>query len=238
MGDDSNPAPHDAKSRRPLQALLSTATSLTGILVASATALGACLHLTGHVAHIKELAGLGVPSDFFPRGVEWTMINGYYAAFLEWTRTLDDMPWGLLTLAFLLLAYGIWFYRLPNLDKRPAWIDRRPKWLREIITALVASGATLAVCFYLLFLVSLVAIVPGYIGESAGQHSAEQKIALYRSTPPSKAPDELWRDGEPVMRGHVIAVSTEMIAFYDSAQGVSRVVDRKGVELRARPRTQ
>lgn len=229
---------NEVDALRPRDGLLSALTAMTGILIASATALGVCLHLTGHVAHIKELSSLGVPSDFFPRSVEWTMINGYYAAFLEWTRTLSDMPWGKLTLAFLLLAFGIWFYRLPLTEGRAAWIDRRPAWLREVLTALVASGATIAVCFYLLFLISLIAIVPGYVGESAGAHSAKQKLALYRSTSLSKAPDELWRDGRLMMRGHVIAVSTEMIAFYDRAQNVARVIDRRDVELRARPRTE
>lgn len=236
MSDATNPAPADQPASRPLNALLSAAASTTGILLAFGTVLGVCLHLTGHVAHISQLGDWGVPSDLFPRGVEWTMINGYYAVFREWTRTIKDMPWGLLAIACLLLTFWIWLYRLPTREKRPAWVDRLPKWLRDILLALVASAATITAGFYLLFLVSLIAIVPGFIGERAGQDAAREDLKRFQSTPIADAPAELWRQDKPLMRGHVIAVSTELIAFYDSAQARVRVVDREGIELRSRPR--
>lgn len=214
---------------------INRAASLAALLIAVGTLLGICLHLTGHVAHITELRQHGIPSDLFPRSAEWTMIHGFYAIFFEVARTLGDMPWRLVITLCLAIAFAILIYRLPA-PKRSSLISRLPRWAKSVISAVALSALWMTTLFYLLLVALLIAVIPALVGERAGKHSATQALASYRSSEKPVDPSELWRDGELVMRGHIIAASSELIALFDPNLDQARTIDRAGIEIRTRPK--
>ncbi|UHH09204.1 hypothetical protein LU699_12990 [Luteimonas fraxinea] len=215
---------------------INRATSLTALVVAVGTLLGFCLHLTGHVAHITDLGNWGVQSDLFPRPAEWTIINGYYAIFSETARTLSDMPWSLIVTVCLAIAFAILVHRLPAPKKRALITDRLPNWLKNTIAAIALSALWMTAIFYLLLIVLMIAIIPAAVGQRAGEDTAAQNLARYRSSENLTDPDELWRGGELLMQGHIIAASTDLVALFDTELDQVRIIDRAGIEIRSRPR--
>lgn len=127
--------------RRPLSVWVNRLASVAALLLTSGTLVGVCLHLTGHVAHITELRRVGVPSDLFGRGAEWTMINGYYAIYFESARMLGNMPWKHLGVICLMIAFAIWFFRLPAPKRvRAQWVEKIPAWIKNAFSAVFLSA--------------------------------------------------------------------------------------------------
>ncbi|MCD9125399.1 hypothetical protein [Luteimonas fraxinea] len=237
MTDAAAIQPDPTSPRRSQSTWMNLATSMAALLIAVGTLLGICLHLTGHVAHITELRSWGVQSDLFPRPSEWTMINGYYAIFFETTRTLSDMPWALVVTVCLAIAFLILIYRLPPPKKRAPILDRFPNWLKSIISAVTLSALWMTTIFYLLLVALMIAIIPAVVGERAGKHSADEALASYRSSKSFASRAELWRGEELLMQGHIIAVSSDLIALFDTDLDQARTIDRAGIEIRTRPKT-
>lgn len=236
MTDFSVELPEPPMPRRSRSVWINRATSVAALLIAVGTLLGACLHLTGHVAHITELRSLGVPSDLFPRAVEWTMIHGYYAIYFEAARALGNMPWVLLGMICLAIAFAIWINRLPQPRKRALFFDRLPSWLKNIVSAVFLSALWMTTIFYLLLVALMITIIPALVGERAGKHSATEALASYRSSERLADRAELWCNGELLLQGHIIAVSSDLIALFDTELDQVRVVGKAGIEIRTRPR--
>lgn len=216
---------------------LTFATTLSALVLALGTLVGVCLHVTGHIAHTTYLRSVGVPADLFPRSVEWTMINGYYAIFSEWTHTLGYMPWGLLLVLLIMLSFLIWLYRLPPPapERSHNLAQKLPPLARELLLAVLGSAVAIATFITLFLAASLIALVPGLIGERAGTEAAEKNLRLFRADFSQNPPAEVWKQGELVARGHFIAVSTDLIALYNTKENRVEIIDRGGTELRSRP---
>ncbi len=221
---------------RSLSVWVGRLTSVAALLIALGTLVGVCLHLTGHVAHITELRRVGVPSDLFGRGAEWTMINGYYAIYLESARMLANMPWKHLGVTCLMIAVAIWFFRLPAPKRvRSQWGEKIPVWLKNAVSAIFVSALTMTVAFYLFLVVLLIAIIPALVGESAGKRSADKMIDSFRTGKHYLDPAEIWRENELMIRGHIVATSTEHLAIFDTENQRLRVVELQNLEIRTQP---
>ncbi|WP_157515172.1 hypothetical protein [Luteimonas abyssi] len=221
---------------RSLSVWASRLTSVMALLIALGTLAGICLHLTGHIAHITQLRGLGVPSDLFGRGVEWTMINGYYAIYYESARLLDNMPLTLLGVICLMIALVIWFFRLPAPKRaRSQWVEKIPAWLKNAASAILLSALSMTLAFYLFLLILLIAIIPALVGESAGKQSADKMIDSFRTGEHYLDPAELWRENELMIRGYIVATSTDHVAIFDTESERLRVVEFQNFEVRTQP---
>lgn len=212
--------------------LAATMAALGGGLLAIATIVGFSLHLAGHVAHATYLSALGVEPDLFPQSADWKVIQGYYAVILQGFKILSEVPWSLVLMLFLGIALAILITSLPS--EQPAihrWLQRQPRWIREIIFALVGSISSLAMLISAASFVLLIAIVPGLIGERSGMERAQEiRASLLKSEPINIS--EIWRNGQLGQRGVIVAISADLLSIYDFDSKTIRTIDRKGAELR------
>ncbi|XQA79275.1 hypothetical protein ACM9W9_05980 [Xanthomonas sacchari] len=208
-------------------------TTLIGGIAAMTTLVGIVLHGCGHVAYTSYLDAWGVQSDLFPQSADWKVVRGYYAIVLQGVGTLRSVPWQLPAVVFLMLWIAIWLYRLPTRPQSKEFvpfIQRRPWLINIIMSGWFAALAIYSVAF--LYLVGLlVAIMPGLAGERAGiKQATKEKQQLLG--PISKVETELWEDGKPKVRGHIIASSAELIAIYDTDLHQVRTLSRGDWEIR------
>ncbi|MCE4364876.1 hypothetical protein [Xanthomonas hortorum] len=208
-------------------------TRFVGSLAAMTTLAGVLLHGCGHVAYTSYLDAWGVQADLFPQSPDWKVVRGYYAIVSQWVGIIRSVQWQLPIIVFLMLWIAIWLYRLPTRPQNKEFIpfiQRRP-WLMNIIL----SGWFAALSIYLVTFIYLVgllaAIMPGLAGERAGtQQATKEKQQLLGPT--SKIETELWEDGKPKIRGHIIASSSDLIAISDTDSHQVRTLSRGDWEIR------
>ncbi|WP_235872531.1 hypothetical protein [Pseudoxanthomonas winnipegensis] len=208
-------------------------TTFIGSIAAMTTLAGILLHGCGHVAYTSYLDTWGVQADLFPQSADWKVIRGYYALVFQGARIIKSVPWSALAISVLLLTIPIWLYRLPARPKsRPykPFIEKRP-WLRELLSSTAISVAVVYLILTAYFVVLLIAIIPGLIGERAGVEQAT-KEELRLLGPISRIETELWRGGERRIRGHIIASNSELIAIYDVDLHQVRTMSRGDFEIR------
>lgn len=211
--------------------------TLAGGLVALSTLVGFLLHGCGHVAYSSYLHEWGVDDTLFPKGTDWKVVNGYSALLLRGTDLLTDFPLPLAFGALLTLTGCLFLYRMPVPPKTKfsAWFIRRHVLIQELARSFAISAFTLYVTFSFLIMGLAVALVPGWIGHTAGRQQAQQQIEKA-----SRGEDfsyvELWRDETMYASGSAIAVSDQLIAMYDHRLGRARVFDRTPYEIRSLPR--
>nr|WP_304386899.1 hypothetical protein [Xanthomonas vasicola] len=206
---------------------------MIGSIAAMTTLAGIVLHGCGHVAYTSYLDAWGVQADLFPQSADWKVVRGYSAIVLQGVGIVRSVPWHAVIILFLLLSFAIWLYRLPTRPESKEFIPfiQKKPWLKNILSsaALAASVIYMVVMLYLFGL--LVAIMPGLAGERAGtQQATKEKQQLLG--PISKVETELWEDGKPKIRGHIIASSSELIAIYDIDLHQVRTLSRGDWEIR------
>jgi len=213
---------------------LLTLTTIAGGLVAMATLLGFVLHGCGHVAYTTYLQAWGVQEGLFPQTSDWKVVRGYYAIILQGSELIADLPWSTLSAAFAGLAIAIFVANLPSSKSTrfPDWFARRHFLIRESIKAMFGSALVLYVAGILIAIGTLLALIPGWLGERAGKRQADQELAAL-ALPDARPQSELWRDGELAIAGRIIASSENLVAIYDSKLGTLRVLERGGYEIRA-----
>lgn len=198
--------------------------------------LGFLLHGCGHVAYSVYLRTWGVQEGLFPQSADWKVVRGYYALVLQSTGMFRDFPWTMVIVSTIVLGAGIFILRLPNdgLVRARHWLEGKNVWLAEVVKSFLGSAALHYFVFVALLVSTFFAMLPGWIGERAGkQQAASERAALER--PGAAGESELWREGEKPIRGHVIASSETLIAFFDVDTKLVRTLDRSQFEVRARP---
>lgn len=218
-------------SALPLSQMATTLATIAGAILALATIVGFCLHLSGDVAYSTYLTTLGIQPTLFPQAPDWKIIHGYYVTLLQGLGLLKDVPWGAVLVIFGLLTLAIVIIRIPvkeNSELR-GWFDRQSFWVKQPIVA--ALGSTLflssAVCVGCCIL--LLAIVPGLAGEKFGKAKAEETKLLIQQ---NAGLSELWRDNQRFSSGHIITSNDGLIAIYDTDLKTMRTLPREGVEIR------
>ncbi len=227
----STPSPEDANKVSSKRSW--SITTLIGSIAAMTTLAGILLHGCGHVAYTSYLDAWGVQADLFPQSADWKVVRGYYAIVLQGVGTIRSVPWQLPVIVFPMLWIAIWLYRLPIRPQSKEFIpfiQRRP-WLMNIILSGWFAGLAIYLVTFIYLFGLLVAIIPGLAGERAGtQQATKEKQQLLG--PISKVETELWDDGKPQIRGHIIASSSELIAIYDIDLHQVRTLSRGDWEIR------
>jgi hypothetical protein len=227
----SDPAARN-RSEKP-RALITLAT-IAGGLVAMATLLGFVLHGCGHVAYTTYLGAWGVQDGLFPQSADWKVVRGYYAIVLQGSELLTDVPWSKILAVFAFLSLAIFLMNMPGGREAPVnrWFEAQHFLVREVLKALFGSAAVIYVAATLILVGTLLALIPGWLGERAGQRQAErEKTALSDIGAPGQS--ELWMGDKLYLQGRIIAASEQLIAVYDSKLKSMRVIERSGFEIRA-----
>ncbi|MCC8487600.1 hypothetical protein VDG62_06255 [Xanthomonas campestris pv. raphani] len=211
----------------------STLATIAGGLLAVATIMGFCLHLSGDVAYSTYLTGVGVQPTSFPQAADWKIIHGYYVTVVQGIRLLGNIPWRIVLTMIGLSTFAIVMMRAPVKENPQlrAWLQRQSYWVRESIITLIGmtvflSAAAGAGCFIL-----ILAIVPGLAAEKYGKAKADDTNQLMQH---EKAEEmtELWKEDKRLLRGHVITTNNDLIAVYDADLKTTRTLLRDGIEIR------
>ncbi|WP_355505482.1 hypothetical protein RZV16_16325 [Xanthomonas cannabis] len=219
-------------SQSPSQ-IASTLATIAGGILAVATIIGFCLHLSGDVAYSTYLTGVGVQSTSFPQAADWKIIHGYYVTVFQGIHLLGNIPWRIVLAMLGLSTFAIVMMRAPVKEnpKARAWLERQSYWVRESIITLLGmmvflSAAAGAGCFIL-----ILAIVPGLAAEKYGKAKADATNQLMHH---EKAEEmtELWKEDKRLLRGHVITTNNDLIAVYDADLKTTRTLPRDGIEIR------
>jgi len=221
-----------AISRSPSQ-IASTLATIAGGLLAVATIMGFCLHLSGDVAYSTYLTGVGVQSTSFPQAADWKIIHGYYVTVIQGIRLLGNIPWRIVLTMIGLSTFAIVMMRAPVKEnpKPRAWLDRQSYWIREPITTLLGTTVFLAAASSVGCFILLLAIVPGLAAEKYGKAKADEINRLMRHEKAEEM-SELWKEDKRLVRGHIITTSDDLIAVYDADLKTVRTLPREGIEIR------
>ncbi|MBN8499526.1 MAG: hypothetical protein J0M19_00010 [Sphingomonadales bacterium] len=208
--------------------------TLLPVLLGTATLLGFCLHLIGHVDDVTYLADMGMQPDLVPQTAESKIILGYGAIITQGANLLLAPPIGVTTSIFVAVTIATLVSQVAGKREPPfkAWFNRRKRWIQSLISSSFASlfGMIMVAAFGVALLV--VGIVPASVGVSSGKERAKkmgERIA-------AKAPEhrsELWRGEKREARGYIISINDERIAIYDIDIDALRVFPRDGLEVRS-----
>jgi hypothetical protein len=229
-------AKRTAPSEKPGPSALMTLATIAGGLVALATLLGFVLHGCGHVAYSTYLNDWGVQEGLFPQTADWKVVRGYYAIVLQGSQLISDIPWLLVFYAFCGMTIAIFVANLPTVQRTAFhdWFAARPFWVREPVKAMVGSAAVLYVALTMTLIGTLLALIPGWLGERAGHHQALKEREAINNEDGAELPSaELWRDGKKEVSGKIIASSEALVAIYDQDLDLVRTLERTGFEIRA-----
>lgn len=218
-------------SAMPLSQTATTLATIAGAILAFATIVGFCLHLSGDVAYSTYLTSLGIQPTLFPQAADWKMIHGYYVTLLQGLGLLKDVPWGAVLVIFGLFTLAIVIIRIPvkeNSELR-GWFDRQSFWVKQPIVAALGSTLFLASATCVGCCILLLAIVPGLAGERFGKAKAEETKMIVQQ---EVGLSELWRDNQRFSSGHIITSNEGLIAIYDTDLKTMRTLPRERVEIR------
>lgn len=208
-------------------------TTALGAVLGLATLMGFCLHLAGDVAHSAYLDGMGIPASLFPQAVDAKIILGYYVMVVQGIAVLNDVPWRIVALLYIFSTAIIVILRAPATDnpKIGAWLRRRHYLIKESISVGVLMALSASVLASICCLLLLLAIVPGLAAERYGKKQADERVKLFASADQGHV-SELWKDGNLLARGQVIAANSDVIAFYDLEKRAMRTIPASGIEIR------
>lgn len=225
-----------APSQKSGPSALMTLATIAGGLVALATLLGFVLHGCGHVAYSTYLNDWGVQEGLFPQTADWKVVRGYYAIVLQGSELISDIPWRVVLYAFCGMTLAIFVADLPAAQRTAfhEWFAARPFWIREPVKAMVGSAAVIYVALTMTLIGTILALIPGWLGERAGHLQAiEEREAIHEKDGHENHPAELWRDGKKEVSGKIIASSEALIAIYDPDLDLVRTLERTGYEIRS-----
>lgn len=222
-------APVEAPSR----AIISLG-ALLPVLLGTATLVGFCLHLIGHVDDVTYLAELGMEPDLLPQTAESKIIMGYGAIVSQGANLLVAPPIGAIAVIFVAVTIAISVSQVSG-KREPtfkAWFNRRHRWIQRLITSSFASvlGLVMVAAFGVALLV--VGITPAGVGISSGKERASKM----RERIAAKAPEhrsELWRGEKREAQGYLISINDERVAIYDIDSNALRVFPKDGLEVRS-----
>ena len=207
-------------------------------LTAIAAAGTAALHLIGEVQHRSYLQYWNVDANFFPKPVDWILINGYYGVFDRMaailTAVLANLPW----LAVATVILGLYLFLLRSSvasgsGEPPTWLLRLPHWGQRLIRQLLLTALFVAAVPLALLLLAIFMAVPALLGEIAGKAAAQREAVEYmKGCQDSKIPCvELRREGEVVATGFVLESSSSHIAVFDAQAQRGRVLALEKLEI-------
>lgn len=222
-----------APVQAPSRAIISLG-ALLPVLLGTATLVGFCLHLIGHVDDATYLASLGMEPDLMPQTAESKIIIGYAAIITQGAHLLVAPPIGAIAAIFVAVTIAISVSQVPGKREPPfkAWFNRRHRWIQRLIASSFASvlGLIMIAAFGVALLV--VGVMPTGLGVSSGKERANkmhERIA-------AKAPEhrsELWRGEKREAHGYLISINDERIAIYDIDSNALRVFPKDGLEIRS-----
>ncbi|MET4678804.1 hypothetical protein ABIA72_000406 [Stenotrophomonas rhizophila] len=237
MSTPATPTTHPpVPSEKPGPSALMTLATIAGGLVALATLLGFVLHGCGHVAYSTYLNDWGVQEGLFPQTADWKVVRGYYAIVLQGSELISDIPWRVVFYAFCGMTIAIFVASLPTVQRTAFhdWFAARPFWIREPVKAMVGSAAVLYVALTMTLIGTLLALIPGWLGERAGHLQAiEEREVIHEKDGHEDHPAELWLNGKKEVSGKIIASSEALIAIYDHDLDLVRTLERAGYEIRS-----
>ncbi len=209
-------------------------TSLVPALLTTATLLGFCLHLVGHVSHESYLDSIGVRTDLFAQSAEAKIISGYHAIISQGAGLLSAMTLKSEAIIFLCFTTAVILSRIPikRNGRLENWLERRSGLLRNVILSALSSMLFVAFIGAVAAGVLFLGIVPIGIGLAAGKDRANDVREQVISNTSNRR-SELWRAGKRESLGYIVSVNDSLIAIYDVDAKVIRTLSRDGIEIRA-----
>ncbi|MDN2709920.1 hypothetical protein O0880_10895 [Janthinobacterium sp. SUN118] len=203
-------------------------------LAFTTTALYSAIYLVGVAYYQTYMAKLGLSHYFFKKGTEDNLLYSYMAFrefFMMILNVLSNDP-----LAIFVIASTILFFYLLSLSRLPSSVPgserarkiiekMRSKWLVKFIAKILFFvGAGVSIVYYAAFAIFVVLLIPGAVGNSAGEHAARDDIKSLANGCQNAAKKglychEITEGGKVIGNGYIVDASDEYVAIIENGKG-------------------